>query len=390
MQARQDIILYKRHSQDCAVHKTKLPISKRRFWFNCDCLISIEGRTPTGEIIPRQSTGTRNTEEAEAFRRSILEKPEPHHGPAIEHCIEQYILSRQSELDSETVDHYKYILGLLRTFLEGRGVFRMRDITVDHLEHFKTSLPGGKSSSHQMYFAKVRAFVRDAYRRDWIKTNLFERVRPVRVPIEQKEPYTDAEVLAILKEARTGNLGDNTGGYCAKQKTTALLIELMLTTGMRVGDAIAFDPRFLTRGSKLWIYTYTPQKQLRSKTAKTLEAYIPDALKRRIDKCEWLTAKGPFYGTCGRDNRIAVHRTMQIIGKNAGVPDCRPHRLRDTFAIRAILAGIPIEDVSRLLGHSSVKVTEAYYLKWVASRKQRLEGLLAETLMNPRRNTRGD
>jgi hypothetical protein len=27
----------------------------------------------------------------------------------------------------------------------------------------------------------------------------------------------------------------------------------------------------------------------------------------------------------------------------------------------------------RLLGHSSVKVTEAYYAKWVASRKVRLE-----------------
>ncbi len=390
MQARPDIILYKRHSQDCSVHKTKLPVSKRRFWFECYCPIWIEGRTPAGDIIPRQSTGTRDTAAAEAFRRSLLETPTEQHGPAIAACIEEYVLSRQAELDSETVDHYRYILGLLRTFLEDRRVLRMQEITVDHLEHFKTSLPGGKTSSHQMYFSKVRAFVRDAYRRDWIKTNLFERVRPVRSAIMQKEPYTDAEVDAILQEAGTGSLGDNTGGYCAKQKTTAVLIELMLTTGMRVGDAIAFDPRFLARGQKLWVYTYTPQKQLRAKTLKTLEAYLPDALKRRIDKCEWITAKGPFYGTCDDDNRIAVHRTMKIIGKNAGVPDCRPHRLRDTFAIRCILAGVPIEDVSRLLGHSSVKVTEAYYLKWVASRKRRLEGLLAETLMNPRRNARGN
>jgi hypothetical protein len=43
-----------------------------------------------------------------------------------------------------------------------------------------------------------------------------------------------------------------------------------------------------------------------------------------------------------------------------------------------------LEDVSRLLGHSSVKVTEAYYAKWVRSRKRRLERLVTETIMNKR------
>jgi hypothetical protein len=83
MQARQDTILYKRHARDCAVNETKLPISKRRFWFECDCPIWIEGRTPAGEIIRRQSTGTRDTATAEAFRTSLLETPTEQHGPAI-------------------------------------------------------------------------------------------------------------------------------------------------------------------------------------------------------------------------------------------------------------------------------------------------------------------
>jgi integrase len=73
---------------------------------------------------------------------------------------------------------------------------------------------------------------------------------------------------------------------------------------------------------------------------------------------------------------------MQTIGKRCGVDDCRPHRLRDTFAVRALLHGMSLEDVSRLLGHSSVKVTELYYAKWVAARKVRLERLVAQSLVD--------
>jgi integrase len=47
--------------------------------------------------------------------------------------------------------------------------------------------------------------------------------------------------------------------------------------------------------------------------------------------------------------------------------------LRDTFAVENLLTGMPIDQVSMLLGHSSVKVTEKHYSPWVAARQQQLE-----------------
>jgi integrase len=161
----------------------------------------------------------------------------------------------------------------------------------------------------------------------------------------------------------------------------------MLHTGMRVGDATLFDPRLAVKGERLWSYTFTPAKRKRTERIKHIEAFLSDDLKTRIDNCDWLSTRGPFiYGADSDPRRLAqaVYERMQEIGTTTDpkIDDCRPHRLRDTFAVRALLKGVSLEDVSRLLGHSSVKVTEAYYAKWVTARKRRLESTVAETLMN--------
>jgi integrase len=46
--------------------------------------------------------------------------------------------------------------------------------------------------------------------------------------------------------------------------------------------------------------------------------------------------------------------------------------LRDTFAVEMLLAGVPIDQVSMLLGHSSVKITEKHYSPWVKARQDQL------------------
>ena len=56
----------------------------------------------------------------------------------------------------------------------------------------------------------------------------------------------------------------------------------------------------------------------------------------------------------------------------AGVPKGHAHCWRDTFAVELLLARVPLADVSVLLGHQSIKVTEKHYSPWVvALHKQR-------------------
>jgi len=62
------------------------------------------------------------------------------------------------------------------------------------------------------------------------------------------------------------------------------------------------------------------------------------------------------------------------IKKPDGTPKrCHPHMFRDTFAVELLLSGVPIDQVSLLLGHSSVKVTEKHYSPFVKARQEQLE-----------------
>lgn len=56
------------------------------------------------------------------------------------------------------------------------------------------------------------------------------------------------------------------------------------------------------------------------------------------------------------------------------------HQLRDTFAVEHLLHGTDLEDVSKLLGHSSITITEEYYAAWVPERRKQMEDRVVQAM----------
>ena len=84
-----------------------------------------------------------------------------------------------------------------------------------------------------------------------------------------------------------------------------------------------------------------------------------------------------FYFWSGIGKLESIVRSWQTrlrrLFRLARIPDGHAHRFRDTFAVELLLAGVPIERVSVLLGHQSVRITEKHYAPWVRSRQEQLE-----------------
>ena len=64
---------------------------------------------------------------------------------------------------------------------------------------------------------------------------------------------------------------------------------------------------------------------------------------------------------------------LKRLFEKAKLPDGHAHRFRDTFAVELLLAGVPLERVSILLGHTSIRITERHYTPWVRARQEQAE-----------------
>jgi hypothetical protein len=76
-------------------------------------------------------------------------------------------------------------------------------------------------------------------------------------------------------------------------------------------------------------------------------------------------------------------RALKRVFKEAKIPGGHTHRFRDTFAMGLLQAGVPMDRVSVLLGHNSIKVTENHYSPWVRGPQEPLEADVRRTWEAP-------
>lgn len=73
---------------------------------------------------------------------------------------------------------------------------------------------------------------------------------------------------------------------------------------------------------------------------------------------DWYT--NPELVSDGFRDKGGIEATVRKIGKRAGVENTHPHRFRRTGATLALRRGMPIELVSKMLGHEQISTTQIY------------------------------
>jgi integrase len=178
-------------------------------------------------------------------------------------------------------------------------------------------------------------------------------------------PYTREEMLRIL--AATNDYRDE---FPTRGKENALrlrgLVLLLRYSGMRIGDAVSLASERI-EGCRLFLYT--------QKTGVPVNTVLPDFVLKALEATPKVAHTHFFWN--GKDRLETIvgswRKRLAKLFELAKVTKGHAHRFRDTFAVELLLSGVPIERVSVLLGHQSVRITERHYPPRVRARQEQLE-----------------
>jgi integrase len=286
----------------------------------------------------------------------------------LERAIELFLLDAQArKLSDATIQKYNQIFKHLRVFATTQNIRSIRQLDLQALRAFRVSWQCSSITSLKR-LQHVRAFFRFLVSNGWIAENPASKLRPPTVRNTPTLPLTKDEVGSIVAACEIQ--GEKCRGpvYTKSENVHRLraFVLALRYTGMRIGDVTALE-RARVQNGKVFLYT--------QKTGTPVYLPLPDFVLSTLEQAPVINERYYFWSGNGKLKSAVTdwQRSLAKVYKTAGVPDAHAHRFRDTFAVELLLSGVPLERVSVLLGHSSVKITERHYAPWVRERQEQME-----------------
>ena len=164
---------------------------------------------------------------------------------------------------------------------------------------------------------------------------------------------TASMVREILTDENLEKLRD----VCASVRDLSL-IELLISTGMRVGEIVNLNIDDLNFEDRSCIVLGKGNKQREVYFDAKTKLHLKQYLYKRNDEnmALFVSSKKPYQ----RLSISGIELIIRKLGKDSNVNNVYPHKFRRTLATMAIDKGMPIEQVQKLLGHVKIDTTMHY------------------------------
>lgn len=240
----------------------------------------------------------------------------------------------------------KYYKDIIEKFLNNIGK-SIKEITTDdirlYLAYYKENSNCNTVTMDNLrrVFSSFFAWLENE---DYIIKSPVRRIHKVKTAITVKETFSDENIEKMR---------DN----CSNIRELAI-IELLLSTGMRVGELVNLNIEDLNIEDRSCVVLGKGNKQREVYFDARTKIHLKQYLSTRSDNNRAL-----FVSKIRPYNRITISTIETLIrqlGKELNIKKAHPHKFRRTMATMAIDKGMPIEQVQKLLGHTKIDTTMHY------------------------------
>ena len=204
------------------------------------------------------------------------------------------------------------------------------------------------------YIRNIKVFFNYMYENRYINNNPIKRVRQLKNQRKVVGYIDDSSMNKLLKSFDLSKF---------HEYRDYVITQLIFDTGMRLGETLLIkenDIDFVRRTILL------PADNTKGKKDRYVffSAEMLEELKRWFQyKDRYKDSEYIFCTTRGTNLKVSNYETnFKKYGERIGQNDIHPHMLRNNFAKRFLMSGGDIYTLSKILGHSSVTVTEEAYL----------------------------
>jgi site-specific recombinase XerD len=278
--------------------------------------------------------------------------------------LEMFLSAKR--IEGRTKNTIKFYKSLLTKFITFLGDCRIGSLSIDdarrfiaHLQSKKTRCAdhpmsrekagGLKATSMSAYVRSLKAFSSWLYEEGYTRVDLFSRL---------KRPSLPEPVIEVLSNAELDRIKQCINPDCFLGSRAYAIFLLLLDTGIRASELCTLTVenthldenyiKVMAKGRKERIVPLangTKKAMLRYDTTFTPESDRPE-----------------FFLNCD-GQRLTYSGLKQLIdrlGKKADIPRLRPHLFRHSFAVHYLMAGGDLVTLQRILGHTTIQVTQMY------------------------------
>ena len=235
------------------------------------------------------------------------------------------------------------------------GRYVLQDITNPVMDVWvrEQIVAGYKRSTINKHIFLLNRFLNIARRWGFIPHQSHNQHNIKKLPVgDFKQRFLDKhEIEHLLKHCRT-----------SPHPFLYLIIQLLLHTGARIGEARQIKWRHVDFNKRIW--TVPVSKNGRSRRIVLSDAAI-GILNDARAKCERLmldTSPDCYVFSNPKSGKpyTSFNSAWFMVRDSAGLSDVRIHDLRHTFASLLVNKGVSLYEVQTLLGHSSPQMTQRY------------------------------